>query len=266
MDLLELLHQMEKPIPFLLLTRVQDDASEMEYLRKGAYDYLQKARLARLPVLVQRAIEARRLREERNQARERAQDFEWRYQRLAELAPDPLFIVSDDRIAFVNHSGVELLGADSAQQLIGKPALSLVHPDSRMAVRERLDTLSGHAEAVVFHEKLVRLDGKAMEVKVAATGLLYHDHPAVQLVARDVSERKRVEEAIKSLAAFAEMNPNPVLEFTRDGALTYSNDAALQMAKSLGKDHPRCTWRGPWARIIPGRCCLARRCPSCRCA
>ena len=112
MDLLELLHQMEKPIPFLLLTRVQDDASEMEYLRKGAYDYLQKARLGRLPVLVQRAIEARRLREERNQARERAQDFEWRYQRLAELAPDPLFIVSDDRIAFVNHSGVELLGAD----------------------------------------------------------------------------------------------------------------------------------------------------------
>ena len=134
--------------------------------------------------------------------------------------------------------------------MIGKPALSLVHPDSRMAVRERLDTLSGHAEVVVFNEKLVRLDGKAMEVKVAATGLIYRDQPAVQLVARDVSERKRVEEAIKSLAAFAEMNPNPVLEFTRDGTLTYSNDAALQMAKSLGKDHPRAMLPGETVSIV----------------
>ncbi|MBN2506286.1 MAG: response regulator [Verrucomicrobia bacterium] len=250
LELLELLHQMEKPIPFLLLTRLQDDALGMECLRKGAYDYVAKTRLARLPMLVQRAVETRRLRDERNQARQRAQDLEQRYQHLAELSPDPLFIISDDRIAFVNHPGVEMLGANSAQDLAGKPALSLVHPDSRMSVRERLDTLSGHAEVVVFHEKLVRLDGKPMDVKIAAIGLLYHEQPAVQLVAHDISERRRVEETIKSLAAFAEMNPNPVLEFARDGSLTYANEAALQMARSLGKNHPRAMLPGETVSIV----------------
>ncbi len=239
LDLLELLQQMEKPIPFILVAGLQDETLAIECLRKGAYDYVQKERLGRLPVIVQRAIEARRLREERNHIRERAREYEKRYQRLAELTPDPLFIVSEDKLAFVNTSGVELLGADSPDQLVGKPALTLVHPDNRMAALERLDALSGRAEVVVFNEKLVRLDGQALEVRVAATGLEYHDQPAVQLVARDISERKRVDEAIKSLSAFAELNPNPVLEFVRDGNLTYSNHAALQMAQSLGKDHPR---------------------------
>jgi PAS domain S-box-containing protein len=52
----------------------------------------------------------------------------------------------------------------------------------------------------------------------------------------DITERKIAEIQIKKLAAFPRVNPNPVLEFSMDGSLTYSNDAALQMAKSLGHD------------------------------
>ena len=32
------------------------------------------------------------------------------------------------------------------------------------------------------------------------------------------------------------MNPNPVLEFSADGTLTYANDAAHEMAKALGRE------------------------------
>jgi PAS domain S-box-containing protein len=52
----------------------------------------------------------------------------------------------------------------------------------------------------------------------------------------DITERKIAEIQIKKLAAFPRVNPNPVLEFSMDGSLTYSNDAAVQMAKSLGHD------------------------------
>jgi len=52
----------------------------------------------------------------------------------------------------------------------------------------------------------------------------------------DITDRKIAEIQIKKLAAFPRVNPNPVLEFSMDGTLTYSNDAALQMAKSLGHD------------------------------
>ena len=52
----------------------------------------------------------------------------------------------------------------------------------------------------------------------------------------DITERKLAESAIQKLAAFPRVNPNPVLEFANDGTLTYANDAARDMAQSLGKE------------------------------
>src|ERR1051325_10454324 len=43
---------------------------------------------------------------------------------------------------------------------------------------------------------------------------------------------------LQSLAAFVQLNPNPVLQFSGDGQLSYFNDAASEMARSLGQEHP----------------------------
>src|SRR5208283_1981992 len=53
----------------------------------------------------------------------------------------------------------------------------------------------------------------------------------------DITERKLAETAIQKLAAFPQVNPNPVLEFAADGTLSYANDSARAMAKSLGQDN-----------------------------
>lgn len=52
-------------------------------------------------------------------------------------------------------------------------------------------------------------------------------------------ERIRVETELQKLAAFAQLNPNPALELTSDGAITYFNNAALKLSRSVGRDHPR---------------------------
>ena len=44
------------------------------------------------------------------------------------------------------------------------------------------------------------------------------------------------EEKNRKLAVFPRTNPNPVLEFSADGEMTYCNDAAQRMAASLGED------------------------------
>ncbi len=51
---------------------------------------------------------------------------------------------------------------------------------------------------------------------------------------RDVTENRKAEELVRHLAAFPELNPNPVLEFNRDGTLAYQNPAAVSMAKKVG--------------------------------
>jgi len=47
----------------------------------------------------------------------------------------------------------------------------------------------------------------------------------------DITERKLAETQIQKLAAFPRVNPNPVLEFSTEGTLTYANDAARELAK-----------------------------------
>ncbi len=51
-------------------------------------------------------------------------------------------------------------------------------------------------------------------------------------------ERQRTEPEIQKLAAFAKFNPNPVLEFSSEGMLTYFNEAARKMAALLGQEYP----------------------------
>jgi len=96
-----------------------------------------------------------------------------------------------------------------------------------------------------MEQKIVRLDGKAVDVEAIAIAFVYWGKPAIQVVARDITDRKRAEQALREsqaenqkLAAFAQLNPNPVLELAADGTVNYSNDAAYQMAKSLGRRQP----------------------------
>jgi len=50
----------------------------------------------------------------------------------------------------------------------------------------------------------------------------------------DITERKQAEDRIRRLAAFPELNPNPVLEFAADGSLTYHNPAAQELVRRSG--------------------------------
>jgi PAS domain S-box-containing protein len=49
-------------------------------------------------------------------------------------------------------------------------------------------------------------------------------------------ERRQAESNIRELAAFAECNPNPVLEFEQDGTLRYANAASTALAAGAGFD------------------------------
>jgi len=51
-------------------------------------------------------------------------------------------------------------------------------------------------------------------------------------------ERIRAETELQKLAAFTQLNPNPALELAGDGTITYCNDAALKLGRSVGQDNP----------------------------
>src|SRR5262249_51755631 len=52
----------------------------------------------------------------------------------------------------------------------------------------------------------------------------------------DITDRKQAETQIRRLAAFPQVNPKTVLEFSTDRTLTYTKDSTLELSKSLGED------------------------------
>jgi PAS domain S-box-containing protein len=137
---------------------------------------------------------------ERKQAEEELRASEARYRGLIELFPEAIYIHTGGKLVFANSQGARLVGAKRPEDLYGREALDFVHPDYRDFVANRIgkayrEGTSNPAAEEVF----LRLDGSSVLVEVASNAFIYHGEKALQIVARDISERKkRQEELLKA--------------------------------------------------------------------
>ncbi|MBI4791143.1 MAG: PAS domain S-box protein [Chloroflexi bacterium] len=137
---------------------------------------------------------------QRRWAEQALRESEARYRQLVELSPDGIAVHRDGKVAFVNSAAAKLVGAATPQELIGRPILDFVHPDYHAIVRERARAASeGGQAAGLLEEKFVRLDGRTLDVEVASIPCTYQGQPAVQVVIRDITQRKQAEEKVKQL-------------------------------------------------------------------
>jgi PAS domain S-box-containing protein len=117
-----------------------------------------------------------------------------------ELSPDGIFIVQDDRIVLVNPAALRLIGASNPEQLLGKSPFDLFHPEGQPDIRAHLSRLlSARSTSTVplVEQRIVRFDGSIADVEVAATMLDDEQGRAVQLILRDITQRKQTEAALR---------------------------------------------------------------------
>jgi two-component system, cell cycle sensor histidine kinase and response regulator CckA len=126
-------------------------------------------------------------------ARQALEESAHRYRQLVELSPDAIAVHADGQIVFVNQQAIRMLGASNADELIGRSVLAVVHPDSLPTVQQRVSRMleTGEPEPLL-EERFVRLDGTPLEVEVAAGPFTYEGQPAIQVVFRDIGERRRM--------------------------------------------------------------------------
>ena len=92
---------------------------------------------------------------------------------LVEIAPEAMMVHGTDRkIVYINPTGVRLFRATSVDKIIGTLATSLIHPDSRQSVSNRID---GFVSGVVPlssspEQRRLRLDRTDFHADVTATG------------------------------------------------------------------------------------------------
>ena len=118
-----------------------------------------------------------------------------RYRRLVELSPDAIYIYIDRKLAFINPAGVRLFGAARPEQLLGKDLLELVHPDYHDIASQRVNQIIEQGlDAPRIEEKIIRVDGTSIDVEVASSPFILEGKCAAQVIARDITERKKAEE------------------------------------------------------------------------
>jgi PAS domain S-box-containing protein len=122
---------------------------------------------------------------------------ERRYTELVQLSPEAILVNRRGRIEFANPAAVELFGAATERDLMGKTAFELFHPENHDAIRARIRRLlSGEARFNSLVEmRIVRLDGGERHVEAAAAVCDDRNGRAIQVVLRDITDRKRAEEA-----------------------------------------------------------------------
>jgi PAS domain S-box-containing protein len=120
-----------------------------------------------------------------------------RYRRLVELSPDGIFISQDNRIVFLNPAAVRLFGASAPAQILGRSPFELFHPESHALMRERVRLMMSGQSVPPAEEKIVRLDGVVTDVEVNSTRLEESAGAAIQVIVRDISDRKRAEALLR---------------------------------------------------------------------
>jgi PAS domain S-box-containing protein len=120
------------------------------------------------------------------------------FRRMVELSPDCIGVHVDETYIYVNQAFVQLLGAKSEAEIVGRNVFSFVDPASQEAARERLERSRGGESMPYRRETYRRVDGSPLDVEVAALPLRYGNRDAVQVIARDITENVRAHQALEA--------------------------------------------------------------------
>ncbi|MDD3654426.1 MAG: PAS domain S-box protein [Desulfotomaculaceae bacterium] len=169
----------------------------------------------------------------RKQVEYTLREIEELYCQLVENSPDVILLHSKERLDFINKAGAKLFGMDNPREAVGTTMINLIHPEYQEVVAKKWRLVQDERKiAPLTEEKIVRLDGKVLDIEVVTAPCTIQGEPKMQAVVRDITERKRAEKMLrlseeKFSKAFNAV-PNPmVISSIEDGQIIDVNDHFL---------------------------------------
>ena len=173
---------------------------------------------------------------QRKQADAALRESEDRYRKLVEISPDAVIIHQQGKIIFLNPAALKILGASNRDEITGRDILDFVHPDFSESVRINIqkdleDDITPQIELPMY-----RIDGTPIIVEGRGVKTFIEGKPAVQVALKDITERKRAEEALHESEATARALMNAptdsiILTDIQRVILALNETAALRFGK-----------------------------------
>jgi PAS domain S-box-containing protein len=151
---------------------------------------------------------------DRHESQTRLLESEKRYRTMINLSPDAIYVHKLGIIVVCNEAALDLFGASSADQLIGRELLDFTHPDHREKARERRSTVYEQGTRIVaMRQKRLRLDGSWFWAEVAAAAIDWEGERGGVVVLRDISAQIAAEEELIRSKEEAELANRAKTEF-----------------------------------------------------
>lgn len=120
------------------------------------------------------------------------------YRNLVEFIPDAIFVESNGKIAFVNSPGISLVGAKSAQEVIGQSVWQFIRTDDKITLKAKIQQVISTKEPII--ERLLRFDGETIWVEIIAMAIVFEGESVIQILLRDITSKKNYDAQLEFLA------------------------------------------------------------------
>jgi formate hydrogenlyase transcriptional activator len=170
---------------------------------------------------------------ERKRSEESLRESETRFRTFVDHAGDALFVYDLEQrtVVDVNREACESLGY-TRQEIIGKTPLAF-HPDSYQEDMESVADRAAAGETVSDTHWHRRKDGTVFPVEVHTSRVLYAGRHFLLMVARDISDRLRAEEAVRQ----SEKQLREVIETIPAIAWTSSSDGSIEFVNKRWQEY-----------------------------
>ncbi|MBW3112175.1 EAL domain-containing protein [Bacillus sp. MCCB 382] len=133
-------------------------------------------------------------------------ESEDQYRSLVELSPDIIAVISNQTFDYINEAGSRLIGADNPTDIINKSVSRFTSLENIKKIREQT---KGSTSGERFELTITRLNGDEIELEISAMPILYGGRMAIQLVGRDITNRKKAEKTIHAMAYYDSLTGLP---------------------------------------------------------
>ncbi len=158
-----------------------------------------------------------------------------KYSLVVENSNDAIIIHHDGIIQFANSTSSQFIGVPLSK-LIGKPITDFVHPDYKKIVLDNFSKRkAGEDVEDIYEIALVRKDGSSFPAEINVSLIQYQGEPAGLVFIRDITKRKKTEEALREreqlLSNVFQSMQEGVLVLNTDFKCTYWNKGMEQISK-----------------------------------
>jgi len=187
----EILQIIEIPVIFLVTQIDKEFLKNTKSIRNNVY-VIQHSENSFLVTSVEMAMKIFDL--QTKQSQQEIKISEESYQMLVESSPESIFVHSRvGNILYANSAGLRLIGAKSFFEIQDRKIFDFVHPSFKDSVRDRIEGLYEHKNVPSREERLLKLDKTMIDVEISGIPISFDGVPAVQVIARDITERKQFE-------------------------------------------------------------------------